>query len=1339
MVQLGMNINAHPQSLNGRPTQPAALKGAKWVRMVFMVHAAVDLHAAGQQNLFNNDLIQAFAHYDGLIAAYAQVGMRTLLVINQETFAQGAPWPPWGDGSDAAWGDYANGLAAISGQIAAHYRGQGVAYEIWNEGDFLGGSSIFVPPDQFAIVLSKVVAAIKAQDPDAVTVFGGMFNAPQNSVEYLNVVRSSLGGTLPVDAVGIHPYGKFPPPWKSIDDIQDELQGGWFDSLALHMSVLAKGIPDKPLWITEVGLSEHVPTPESEWPAAAKYMTGVVSFIHSKYAHRVPVLIWFAWSDVLRNAGIVDAQSQPKGPIFDTFFELAIALEKAAPVEVGKPAVTRRGVILRAVDDLSVRAGPSTDDARLTVVDADTALVALEHPLVVADKVGQDEQWLNVRTPDGTTGWSAAWFLALAGVILTPTDSLNVRSGPSTAHQAVALVKTADTLQALEPLEVVAAKIGVEDQWIEIQTAGGVKGFVAAWFLEPLSTEPAPAPEPAVQPAESVELEDDDLGSVPLEDFELPADELEPLPMEELEPPADDLSDDDLPDDDLPDDDLPPLEDFELPADELAPPLEDFELSADELAPLLEDFELPADMLTDDDLPPLEDFELPADELAPLLEDFVDLSEEPSTSAAEAILLTPTFDLNVREGPGTDHDIIDEAMPGDQLAALDPPEVTMANLGINGQWIRVQTPSGQDGWVAAWFVALAPPESPGIPAALPEDADSAPMTALAITELLLTPLEGINVREGPSTDHDVIDGVWPGDRLESLESLEVSMAKLGSAGKWLNIRTPKGHNGWAAAWLVRRATADELEEAPPAPASEIEPAPTDEVPTDEAPPVDLAPAEIPVEDVPDFEEEVPADVSGDASGEKAEPAPSFEEVPAEPEAILLTPKEGLNVRAGPSTEHAIIDAVSAGDRLEPLENRDDMLGKLSIPGRWLNVLTPRRRAGWVAAWLVRQAEPGELRPGPWVGRITVKESEILALTPTSDDLNVRGGPDTHYASLGFFNPGQRFDALEDAATIRAKLKDGKNWVRLRQPDGQEGWTAGWLLREMSGQEMADSPPIPALPKPDPSQVPDDPELGRQRAMSFDHEPCFVRLPVCDVSAIEDFSGFGPNNFSYRTYRQDPDGGGIYKNIGGLHSGLDFGIPLRTKLCSMDWGRVVYAGPNVRGRGYGAGPFNVIVRYGQTVALFGHLTEEGVAVQKDDIVGPGDPIGLSWTFNNYPHLHFEMRRYPPDYVDKLRSQAEAQDVPDVLLHMNQAFHQWGWSPLTDDHWINPAPFFNPTLESYFDELVLGHAASEAVDRLNNGFPDRVIRAGETVATAYDLYALGSIPPRRPHFWEGSHTG
>ncbi|MBE0690450.1 MAG: cellulase family glycosylhydrolase, partial [Anaerolineae bacterium] len=204
MVQWGININ--PRHPVGQPNDATALAGVKWVRAVFIVDAA------------QVSLASAFQTYDDVVARYNNIGAKVLFVLNQETFWGHGPW----DHGD--YDRYAREFAERCGQIAAHYKGKGVAWEIWNEGDLVGGASVFVEAKDFAKVLKAVSKAIKDADSKAPVIFGGL--AGSDSINYLKAVRKELGNKLPVDAVAIHPYGQWTPnfsgkpPW-----------GGWFGLL----------------------------------------------------------------------------------------------------------------------------------------------------------------------------------------------------------------------------------------------------------------------------------------------------------------------------------------------------------------------------------------------------------------------------------------------------------------------------------------------------------------------------------------------------------------------------------------------------------------------------------------------------------------------------------------------------------------------------------------------------------------------------------------------------------------------------------------------------------------------------------------------------------------------------------------------------------------------------------------------------------------------------------------------------------------------------------------------------------------------------------------------------
>ena len=142
------------------------------------------------------------------------------------------------------------------------------------------------------------------------------------------------------------------------------------------------------------------------------------------------------------------------------------------------------------------------------------------------------------------------------------------------------------------------------------------------------------------------------------------------------------------------------------------------------------------------------------------------------------IYLTPTGALNVRSGPGTQHDIIGLVRPDDSLQILEPPKEALAKLGEIGEWIKVRIPNGKEGFSAAWYLEL------------------------QTTELILTPTgNGLRVRETPRTGRQVAS-VNMGDKVKSLDLPETVLQKLGVVGEWLHVSAPGGIEGWSAAWFL---------------------------------------------------------------------------------------------------------------------------------------------------------------------------------------------------------------------------------------------------------------------------------------------------------------------------------------------------------------------------------------------------------------------------------------------------------------------------------------------------------------------------------------------------------
>jgi hypothetical protein len=206
-------------------------------------------------------------------------------------------------------------LANTAAQLARRYKGYGekIAYEIWNEGDLENNpASVFVPPAAFAQLLRKVADAIRQEAPQAKIIFGGMASVPDRAIAYVKEAQAATGGKLPVDALGIHPYGRWgtkaPFDW-----------GNSFGTLADAFAQYKQAFPDLPLWITEMGVAADSAIGSEYYQEIGNYIRDVYEHVGTRHADDVPVLIWFAWSDLMRNAGIVQVNGSPKAYVYDAF------------------------------------------------------------------------------------------------------------------------------------------------------------------------------------------------------------------------------------------------------------------------------------------------------------------------------------------------------------------------------------------------------------------------------------------------------------------------------------------------------------------------------------------------------------------------------------------------------------------------------------------------------------------------------------------------------------------------------------------------------------------------------------------------------------------------------------------------------------------------------------------------------------------------------------------------------------------------------------------------------------------------------------------------------------
>jgi hypothetical protein len=144
---------------------------------------------------------------------------------------------------------------------------------------------------------------------------------------------------------------------------------------------------------------------------------------------------------------------------------------------------------------LRLRDQPSTNCRTLAVHPAGAQLTSLEPAEQTLPKIGQVEQWLNVRDENGNAGYVAAGYVESGNSTMPESTGLKVhvssqanaglrlRDMPSEHGNVLEELKPGTLLTVLEPAILAQAKIGAVNQWLKVKQPGGMTGYVAAWYV----------------------------------------------------------------------------------------------------------------------------------------------------------------------------------------------------------------------------------------------------------------------------------------------------------------------------------------------------------------------------------------------------------------------------------------------------------------------------------------------------------------------------------------------------------------------------------------------------------------------------------------------------------------------------------------------------------------------------------------------------------------------------------------------------------------------------------------------------------------------------------------
>jgi hypothetical protein len=172
--------------------------------------------------------------------------------------------------------------------------------------------------------------------------------------------------------------------------------------------------------------------------------------------------------------------------------------------------------------------------------------------------------------------------------------------------------------------------------------------------------------------------------------------------------------------------------------------------------------------------------------------------------ADQFVLYAAEDDLALRADPSVGGFLWKRMLLGTELICLEPRATAKAKIGVNGQWINIQDPAGDQGYVAAWFVSDVKGKAAAA-AAQPITGTAAP--TLPPGALAFVPLEELSLRSQPVIDPStLIRRVPVHETLVCVEPAAQAIAKVGITGQWLRVRDASSREGYVAAWYVKYAS-----------------------------------------------------------------------------------------------------------------------------------------------------------------------------------------------------------------------------------------------------------------------------------------------------------------------------------------------------------------------------------------------------------------------------------------------------------------------------------------------------------------------------------------------------
>lgn len=178
----------------------------------------------------------------------------------------------------------------------------------------------------------------------------------------------------------------------------------------------------------------------------------------------------------------------------------------------------------------------------------------------------------------------------------------------------------------------------------------------------------------------------------------------------------------------------------------------------------------------------------------------VEEEESAITFSPAVVTATASYNLNIRNGPGTEYDLLDTLPAGSVVGFTGFTDGT-------GEWVQVDAAKGPLGWVAARYLSSVPEGLQIRPADQPEEemAIPTPEAKEAVTfsqdVVTATTTVNLNVRSGPGTQYDILDTLPQG-------SVVGFTGFTDSTSDWVQIDAAAGPVGWVAGQYLSNVPSD---------------------------------------------------------------------------------------------------------------------------------------------------------------------------------------------------------------------------------------------------------------------------------------------------------------------------------------------------------------------------------------------------------------------------------------------------------------------------------------------------------------------------------------------------